>query len=523
MLVGCARDDGGVQGTAGSDRVLLDAAAVCGHLLGAGSVHGLLAEHRSRLFADELFGDLFGSGRGRPSVPGEVVAAVMVLQALEGVSDREACRRLQTDVAWKAAAGLALTDAAFHHTVLTLWRNKLRASDRPDRIFDAVRELIELTGVVSGRDRRVLDSTVLDDAVARQDTVTMLAVQIRRVLKAVPGLAEVPVRERNLDTAGPVVDWSDADDVERLVSELVDDALDLIGTAEGLVLDDAQADAVGLLALVAGQDVEPADGPGRWRIAHGTAKGRVVSVVDPESRHAHKTAHSYRDGFKAHIAAEPATGLITAADLTSGTASDADAAMGLLDGEPAGTVVLADSAYGTGRLRADLQAAEMEAVIKPPPLRTAVPGGYSIDDFDIDCAVDPHSGEFSGTATCPEGITVAITPKGAARFGANCGRCPQRARCTTAAGGRTIKLHPHHDLLAAARAQARTETFADDYRRWRPMAERSIAWIVRRNRRCPYIGIANNRRWLRLRAAAVNLQRLTNLGLHHNGTNWATA
>ena len=511
-----------MQGTAGRDRVLLDAAAVCGHLLAEGSVHALLAEHRSRLFPDGMFGDLFGSGRGRPSVPGEVVAAVMVLQALEGLSDRQACARLQTDVAWKAAAGLALTDAAFHHTVLTLWRNKLRASDRPDRVFDAVRDLIELTGAVRGRHRRVLDSTVLDDAVARQDTVTMLRVQIRRVRKTAPQLGDVPVRERNLDAAGPEVDWDDPDDMERLVSELVDDALDLIGAAEDLDLDEAQADAVGLLALVAGQDVEPAEGPGRWRIARGTATGRVISVIDPESRHAHKTAHSYRDGFKAHIAAEPDTGLITAADLTEGTAADADAAAGLLAGEPAGTEVLADSAYGTGELRAGLADAEMTAVIKPPPLRTAVPGGHSIDDFDIDCACDPASGRFSGTVTCPEGVTVAITAKGTARFGANCHRCPQQRRCTTAKDGRTIRVHPHHDLLKAARDQARTPEFAHTYARWRPMAERTIAWLVRRNRRCPYIGTAKNRHWLRLRAAAVNLQRLTTLGLHHNGTTWAT-
>ena len=512
-----------MQGTAESDRVLLDAAAVCGHLVPAGSVHALLAEHRSRLFPDELFGDLFASGRGRPSVPGEVVAVVMVLQALEGLSDREACRRLATDVGWKAAAGLALTDEAFHPTVLTLWRNKLRASDRPDRIFDAVRDLVALSGAVAGRDRRVLDSTVLDDAVARQDTVTMVTVQMRRVRKLVPALGEVPVRERNLEPAGPVVDWDDPDDRERLVCELVDDALDLIGAAEDLDLDDAQGDAVGLLALVAGQDVEPAGEPGRWRIARGTAKGRVISVIDPQSRHTHKTAHSYRDGYKAHIAAEPRTGLITAADLTAGDVSDADAAMGLLQDEPAETVVLADSAYGTGELRADLQAAEMDAVIKPPPLRTAVEGGYSVDDFDIDYSIDPHSGDFTGTAGCPEGHIVPITPKGDARFGRRCRKCPQRRRCTTAKAGRTIKIHPHHGLLKAARNQARTEEFAHAYRTERPMAERTIAWTVRRARRCPYIGTDKNRHWLRLRAAAVNLARLATLGLHHNGTHWALA
>ena len=69
---------------------------------------------------------------------------------------------------WKAVAGLALTDEAFHPTVLVLWRNRLRASAAPDRIFDAVRKLVAATGAVSGRDRRVLNSTVLDDAVARQ-------------------------------------------------------------------------------------------------------------------------------------------------------------------------------------------------------------------------------------------------------------------------------------------------------------------------------------------------------------------
>ena len=95
-----------MQGSSRLDRELLDAAALCGHLLGKGSVHALLAEHRGVLFPDEVFADLFPSGRGRPSVPADVVASVMVLQALEGKSDREACRALQTDIAWKAATGL---------------------------------------------------------------------------------------------------------------------------------------------------------------------------------------------------------------------------------------------------------------------------------------------------------------------------------------------------------------------------------------------------------------------------------
>ena len=156
-----------MQGSSRPDREFLDAAALCGHLLGKGSVHAFLAERRLRLFPDELFADLFPTHRGRPSVPADQIATVMVLQALEGKSDREACRALQTDLAWKASAGLAITDEAFHPTVLTLWRNKLRDSDKPQRIFDAVRAVITESKVLDNRHRRALDSTVLDDAVAQ--------------------------------------------------------------------------------------------------------------------------------------------------------------------------------------------------------------------------------------------------------------------------------------------------------------------------------------------------------------------
>jgi hypothetical protein len=495
-----------MQGSSPLDRTLLDAAALCRHLLGEGSVHAFLAEHRAALFPDELFADLFPTNRGRPSVPADVIATVMVLQALEGLSDRQAVRRLETDIAWKAAAGLALTDEAFHPTVLVLWRNKLRASERPERIFDAVRAVIAASGVIATKTRRALDSTVLDDAVARQDTVTMVVTQIRRVRRLIPELATVWVREHNLEGGRPPCDWEDTADVERLVSELVDDANELVWAAEDLELSDAQADAVALLALVAGQDVEPGDGPGRWRIATRTAPERVVSTNDPESRHTHKTAHAYRDGFKGHVATEPDTGLVTDCDLTAGTTSDAEVAPDLVDDEPAGTEVLGDSAYGTGELRDHLEATAKTAVIKPPPLRPAVPGGFDLDDFEID--------EAGSTLTCPAGVTVALSAAGRARFGAHCATCPLRRNCTAARGGRVIALHPHHRHLAAARAQARTEEFEAAYRRWRPMVERSLAWLTRgTNRRLRYIGVERNRLWWSHRCAAVNLQRLLTLGL----------
>ncbi len=278
-----------MQGAEKPDRELLDALGLCSGLVREGSVYRFLAENRLRLFPDGMFADLFGP-LGRPSQPASVVAVVLVLQALEGCSDREAAERLRCDVRWKAAAGLAVDDEGFHYSVLSLWRARLRSSGRPERVFDAVRELAAACGALSRCRRRALDSTVLDDAVTTQDTVTMISSQIRRVRRLVGAGAALELAHDYDGRAKPVCDWSDPAERAWLVDELVTDALAVLDAAEGLDLTDEQADAVGLLAVVAGQDVEADPGvPGRWRIARRVARGRVVSTVDPEARHAHKT------------------------------------------------------------------------------------------------------------------------------------------------------------------------------------------------------------------------------------------
>lgn len=507
-----------VQGTSDPNRELLDAAALCGHLVPAGSVHAFLAEHRKALFSDELFADLFPSGRGRPSVPADVIATVMVLQALEGLSDRDAIHELRTNIAWKVAAGLSLADEGFHPTVLTLWRNKLRASDAPERIFDTVRAVIEATGVIGGKTRRVLDSTVLDDAVTTQDAVMQLVSAIRRVRRLVPAAKALtlPTHDYDNDPGKPACAWDDPDALDALISALVNDALHVLDALAGVELDQAQSEAVGLLALVAGQDVEPGERDGTWRIIPRTMPGRIVSVVDPESRHVHKSRSVYRDGYKAHVAVEPDTGLVTDCALTPGDVTDGTAALALLAEEESGLEVYADSAYGSGETRAALRAAGHDAVIKPIPLRRAIPDGFDRDDF----VVDHHA----GTVTCPAGHTVTITPSGGASFGRRGAGCPLRARCTTAASGKEIKISDHDDELVFARQAWRDPIFLDHYRQHRPMVERTIAWLVARgHRRVRYRGVERNQFWLGNRLGALNLRRLVNLGLHRTGTDWAIA
>jgi hypothetical protein len=527
-------DDLRVQGITRVDRELLDAQALVGHLVPAGSVYAFLAEHRREVFPDGMFADLFGSGRGRPGVPGEVIASVLVLQSLEGRSDREATDALRCDLRWKVACGLPLDDEGLHPTTLTYWRNRLRESKSPQRIFDAVRQVVATTGVLKGRTKRALDSVVLDDAVATEDTVTQLIAAIRRVRRQVPGAAEF-IAERchahDWDDPGkPRIDWDDRAARDALVSALVGDALALIDAFPDAGLDEQAGQALALLALVAGQDVEPAEGSdgtdGRWRIARRVAPDRVISTVDTEARHIHKTVHARQDGFKGHVAVEPDTGIYTGVELTKGTGEDnheAVVGLRLLDGEPTGDEpepgeVLGDSAYGTADMREALADPDhpRSAVIKPPPPRASVPDGFTIDDFDVD--------EAAGQVTCPAGHTRPITTKRHVTFGAACRGCPLRDRCTTSKRGRKLQLHAKDSVLRAARRDWATNTdLRETYRRHRPMVERSIAWLVGvrgRCRRVPYRGVAANNWWLHTRAAALNLRRLLNLGLTADAGTW---
>jgi hypothetical protein len=505
---------------------------MCRELIPAGSVFAFLAEHRDGLFPAGTFADMYPSPNGRPSVPPQVLAVVVVLQALYGLPDHDAVQALRCGLRWKAACGLGLLDAGFHASLLTYFRRRLARSGDPGRLFTRVKEVVAATGVLAGKHRRALDSTVLDDAVATQDTVTQLVAAVRRVIREVPGAAGAAAAVCSAhdyrDPGKPKIAWDDEQARAALVSALVNDALALLAAA-GAQPGGPAADAAGLLALVAGQDVEPAWDPdgtgGRWRIARRTAPGRVVSVTDPDARHIRKNRTRHQDGFKAHVAFEPEAGLFTAVELTGGSGDgshEAAAAVRLLAGEQDPVTVLGGTAYGTGELRAHLQDAGHEAVIKPPPLQPAVPGGFTISDFTID--------EQAGTVTCPAGHPAALGRPHAdgtrqAQFKARCAGCPLRRRCTTSKTGRVLSVRPRHALLAAARRDAAAPAWKDEYRRWRPPAERAIAWLVARgSRRVPYRGITSNNAWPANRAAALNPRRLVNLGLTRttDGT-WALA
>ena len=557
-----------MQGQSRMDRELLDAGEMAGHLVPPGSVFAFLAEYRRELFPDSFTADLFSSRTGRPSLPANLVGSVLVLKELYDLSDAQTADALKFDIRWKVACGRSLTQMSFDPSALVYWRRRIAASGRPDRVFDAVAEVIAQTGILAGRRKRCVDSTVFDDAVATQDTVTQLMAAIRKVARVVPGAGEVTAAVCTLDYSQPgkpPIDWDDPAAREKLVSDLVNDALAVLAELTGPGApqrEPAAADALGLLALVAGQDVEPAedsDGTdGRWRIARKVAPDRVISTVDPQARHTRKSKSKRRDGFRGHVAAEPETGLVTDCEMTMaagpgstdaengvtmaardrfagpggstgpGETPDAPAGTGSSAGpdahEPQDTrpaqarlEVYGDSAYGSGEARAAYRDSGHATVIKPGPLRPAVPGGFTADDFTVD--------EQAGTVTCPAGVTRPMSPARTVTFGAACAGCPLRDKCTTAKDGRSMTVHPHEELLRAARAQARTDDFKQAYPT-RSAIERIIAWTATQNGRrvrLRYLGAARNDAWLHTRCAAINLRTLLRHGLTRQNGTWVLA
>ena len=526
----------------------------------AESIYGLLHRECASLFPDALFADLF-MDIGRRSVPPMVVAVVMVLQRLEGLSDREAVDRFAFDLRWKyAAGGLDFDYPGFVHTVLVDMRARLARSERPDRIFAVTLTVASEAGLV-GR-RRVLDSTPIYDAVATMDTVTLVRSAIRGLLAVAgerePELRAVLRRDDDYASAGkPMCDYDDRAAREALVDALAKDAQWLLVALDGRELRPALAEAAALLAAVVGQDLDEGD-DGCFRIARRVAKDRVISTVDPEARHGHKTAAHAFDGYKGHVAIDPDAELVTATAVTAGNRGDAAAVAELLktdlpappaedetrseprepidvppgpsaaadppaaDGaaaEQESLAVYGDAAYGAGPVLdlLDKAGATSRCKVQPP---VAPAGRFAKDAFTIDLE--------TASVSCPAGETAPLIPTGdgvVARFGGVCASCPVAERCTTAKTGRTISVGPYETQLTTARAEQADPAWQADYRATRPKVERKIGHLMRRRHggRCARVrGRLKVAADFNLLAAAVNLARLAVLRLTAVGGRWAT-
>ncbi|MDT2009365.1 hypothetical protein FXW78_45865 [Rhodococcus opacus] len=358
----------------------------------------------------------------------------------------------------------------------------------------------------------------------------------------------------------PSIDWDEPGAKDTLVSALVNDANALVEAFAGVDLDEQSAGGVGVAALVAGQDVEPAEGSdgtdGRWRIARKVAPDRVISTVDTPRRGTPQVTRGAPgrvpgprcrrtgDGASSPTrrsprAAGPRTPIrvwrrsswppndeVATVEAHHPTEDGEDedgvdgaGVMGPVWMGPAHGVVYGDSAYGTGDLRGAIDDAGHEAVIKPKPLQAPVEGGFTVDDF--------HRRRGSGHGGLPGRSHPPDQPNPGGQLRCTVRGCPLRERCTTSKTGRKIVLHQRDDLLRRARRDwAAQPNLREKYRTFRPNVERVISQIASRGGRrikLRYRGTEKNNAWLTRRTAGLNLRNLVGRGLTRTAGVWVLA
>lgn len=517
-------------------RSLFDVAFLYNDLIPRDSFYGFLGEQRERLFRDEDFKELYCLGNGRPSVAPSLLATALLLQSHDRASDQEAWERSQYDARWKHALGVPFGETPFAKSTLQLFRAKLLVHDKVEAIFRRSLEYASEEGFLQGKKiKAVVDTTPIFGRGAVKDTYNLLADGIRQVVRASAVAADVEpetwaaehgcARYFSGSVKGQAdVNWDEETSRRRFLRGIVEDAEEVLRTVrdeQDEEVHERLAAAAGVLSDILQQDIEAdADGP---KLRQGVAKGRIVSVHDPEMRHGRKSSRVRFDGHKGAIAVDPESQLITAVDVVEASSYDGDTALPLTEAteDNLGCEVeetIGDCAYGDSTTRREFGEAGRKLVAKVPRPRRGklIPK----EDFAIDLE--------AGSCTCPVGhVTSNLVSSGSRkdrrgrrvplrvfRFPNDvCRECPLRSSCTSRrSGGRTITVHPREDELQKARAFQNSEA-SREYKVHRQTVEHRLARLMQLGgRQSRYFGQAKTLLQFSLAAAVANLTLLAALG-----------
>lgn len=496
------------------------------------SFHGQLARAATRLFRDEDFGVFYHDRLGRPSVPPSQLALLTILQHHARVSDEEAIERTCWDARWAAVLGKQIGEPLCAKSTLQLFRSHLILHDQVLTLFRRSIQEAKEAGLLKGTPLRIaLDTKPILGRGAVEDTYNLLATGIRQLCKAwakrkgqkpEDWAAKYDLR-RYFDGSikgSAELDWSDPEAKNQFLTEIVTDArrlLRLTGVWLSNLPQAARApvhEAAQLLEQLLLQDVVETRGPGRKaqaEIKEGTAPGRVPSATDPEQRHGRKSKSKRFNGHKATAAVDRESQIIVHADVLSGDAPDATEALEQVERaeENTGQAVaetMGDCAYGSGETRQEFAEAGRVLIAKVPQ-ESRNGECFPKSRFVIDLEAK--------TVTCPGGVTTEKYTRDRAggmlfHFGAACLDCPLRAQCTTAQGGRQVRVHPQEALLQEARGFQQTPAGRAQLRE-RVVVEHGLARLGQLGiGQARYVGRKKTRFQVLMAATVVNLRRTWN-------------
>jgi hypothetical protein len=467
-----------MMGKRSEQRDLFDVGNVYPLELDPRSFHAQLAHAAPRLFRDEAFAACYHARLGRPSVPPSQLALLTLLQHEADASDAEAVERSGYDLRWAAVLGRAAGTPLCAKSTFQEFRAHLILHDEVRLVFETSIQEARRAGLLKGGAlRTAVDTKPILGRGAVQDTYNLLGTGIQLLARALAeATGEAPtawlMAQGLARYAAPSVkgsgeiDWSDAGQRQQFLGEIVGDARRLLGIAGATLttLEEEPAQrvrqATELLARLLLQDVEEkpdANGTPTAKIKDGTTPGRSPSATDAEARHGRKSASKKFVGYKSEILVNVESQLILATEVLGGDEGDATGVLEVVKQGERNTgqrieETQGDCAYGSGETRQAFAEAGRTLTARVPAEGNNR-GFYPKSRFELNV--------LNETVTCPAGETTSEyrEEKDGGKvftFGEVCAGCPLRDECTTAAGGRTVRMHPQEELLQAARAQQAT-------------------------------------------------------------------
>ena len=505
-----------------------------------GNLYVALRTEFGSLYDDQLFADLYPPA-GRPvEVAPWRLALVMVMQYLEGLTDRQAADAVRRCMDWKYALSLDLHDPGFDFTLLHDFRCRLLAHEGAQRLLDTFLSTCKARGWLKARGTQRTDSTHVLAAIRTLHRLECVLEAMHYALNQLSDVAPAWVRQQvppawytryglRSDQARLPKETSKREALARQVGA---DGYQLLAWVQtnDLPLGLNDLPALEVLRQIWVQQYYRCTVPGfealRWRTSDERPPSavRIASPYDLEARYSRKRETQWV-GYKVHLTetCDPDyPHLITQVMTTPATTQDS--VMGpaiqqdLADRDVLPGIHLLDSGYVDADLLVTAQTQHQIDVIGPPfgsySRQRREGRGYDLQAFVIEWE--------ARQARCPQGQTsvhwrpghnVSGDPVIRIRFdGATCRVCPTRQACTSARDAPrqlTIGLQPHHEALQTARHRQETPEFAAQYV-LRAGVESSLSQGTRRFdlRRSRYLGLARTHLQQLLNATAMNVVRV---------------
>ena len=476
-----------------------------------GSLPWLLARHRRLLFPAWLFAGWKPPGqRGPKGWDGSLLMVLMLLRwSEEGVSRSAAVRRARRGTSWRAALGLPLGGET--PSLRTMRRFEAFLQRRhPETgvphyllLHEHFVRLCLDKGIARARPVWAMDSTPMWAYGAMLDTVRLMGDGLRTLGRrwaqvtgmtpeAVAGSWQLPLLLSKSTKGAFDLDWRDKEQTAGVIDRIARDVLRIVPRVLAQLSTVRTNKRKGLRRLcrnllkVVRDDLE-ADEHGRLVVAREVARGRLVSITDPQARLSRNSRSASFKGFKIHVLGDVVSGLLLSLAVTPGGMHDSAPAHRLVHRarKPCAGLdrVLADTACGAARLRHIISGAEKVELLAPPPPVNDKPNSIGRKDMEIDLA--------SGLATCPGKATVemswswsgldnvhvrkAVWPR------QTCGGCQLRQQCSASTRngqGRSVRLHPYEAELVAAREAWEQPEVRAAYRT-RSQCDRLVNQVVR--------------------------------------------